>query len=333
MGLHVGLVGAGRIGAVHARSLAHHPLVDRLSVTEPDRARASRLAEEVGARHAASVEVMLEDGVQALVVAAATPAHAPLIKLAAGAGLPCFCEKPITLDLASTDQALGIVERSGTLLQIGFQRRFDAGYQAARAAVRSGGLGEPYLVRAASHDPDHPPAEYVPASGGIWRDMLIHDFDIVPWVLGQDVTEVYADGVAHSRLFSDHGDVDAASALLRCEGGALGVVTASRLDPLGYDVRLEVFGSADSVAVGWGERTPLRSLEPGVGPPAGPPWRNFIDRFEPAYQAEMDAFIRAVIEGGESPCGGAEARRALQVALAAERSRVQHRPVRVVDVQ
>jgi myo-inositol 2-dehydrogenase/D-chiro-inositol 1-dehydrogenase len=332
MGLHVGLVGAGRIGAIHARTLAANPRVDRLSVTDPDPGRAATLAAAVGAAQAESPEAMLEGGVQALVIAAATPAHAPLIRLAAGACLPCFCEKPIALELEATDEALGQVERSGVLLQIGFQRRFDAGYLAAREAVRTGRLGRPFLARAAGHDPAPPPEEYVAGSGGLWRDMLIHDFDVVPWVLGQQVTEVYADGEAHDALFDRHGDIDAGAALLRFDGGTLGVMTSSRLDPLGYDVRLELFGSADSVAVGLGDRTPLRSLEPGARAPAGPAWPDFLDRFGAAYVAELEAFLRAAVEGGESPCSGADARRALCVALAAERSRAEHRPVRVEEV-
>jgi myo-inositol 2-dehydrogenase/D-chiro-inositol 1-dehydrogenase len=332
VGLHVGLVGAGRTGAIHARTLAGHPLVSRLSLTDTDPERAAALAAAHGAIHADSPESMLDGGAQALVIAAATPAHAPLIRLAADACLPCFCEKPIALDLEATDEALGHVERAGILLQIGFQRRFDAGYRAARAAVRSGDLGEVYLVRAAAHDPVPPPEEYLAGSGGLWRDMLIHDFDVVPWVLGQEVTEVYADGVAHNPAFSRHDDVDAGAALLRFDAGALGVVTSSRLDPLGHDVRLELFGSADSVAVGLGERMPLRSLEPGAGAPVGPAWRDFLDRFGPAYEAELDAFLQAAVEGGGSPCSGADARRALRVALAAGRSKAEHRPVSVEEM-
>jgi myo-inositol 2-dehydrogenase / D-chiro-inositol 1-dehydrogenase len=332
MGLQVGLVGAGRIGTLHARTLAAHPRVDGLSVSDPDAERAASVAATAGAAHAESPEALLEWGAEALVIAAATPAHAPLIRLAARAGLPCFCEKPIALDLETTDQALRDVEESGILLQIGFQRRFDAGYLAARDAVCSGALGEPLLVRAAAHDPLPPPEEYIAGSGGLWRDMLIHDFDVVPWVLGREVVEVYADGVAHDPVFARHGDIDAGAALLRFDGGTLGVLTSSRLDPLGHDVRLEVFGSRDSVVVGLGERTPLRSLEQGAAGAAAPAWRDFVERFGAAYAAELDAFLKAVTEGGVSPCNGAEARRALLVAMAAERSIAEHRPVRVEEI-
>lgn len=332
MGLHVGLVGAGRIGKIHAATLAGHPLVGRLSLTDPDHEQAARLAALHGAEEEESPESMVDRGIEALVIAAATPAHAPLIRLAAAACVPCFCEKPIALDLETTDDALKHVERSGTLLQVGFQRRFDAGYAAVRAAVHSGAVGDVYLIRATAHDPVPPSEEYVAGSGGLWRDMLIHDFDVLPWMLGQEVTEVYADGSAHDHIFTRHGDVDTGTALLRFSGGTLGVVTSSRVDPLGHDVRVELFGSADSVAVGLGERTPLHSLEPGARPLEGPAWRDFQERFGPAYVAEMDAFLRAVVDRGESPCSGADARRALQVALAAQLSEAEHRPVRVEEM-
>jgi myo-inositol 2-dehydrogenase / D-chiro-inositol 1-dehydrogenase len=331
-GMRIGLLGTGRIGAFHARSLAANPLVSDLVVHDAVPDRAERLAEELHARCAASPEALVAAGVDALVIAAATPAHAPLLHLAAGAGLPAFCEKPVALDLETTDGVLERVAAAGTLLQVGFQRRFDPGYRAAREAVSSGSLGELYLVRAAGHDPAPPPEEYVATSGGIWRDLLIHDFDVVPWVTGQDVVEVYADGAARSELFERCGDVDTAAAVLRFAGGLLGVVSGSRHDPRGYDVRLELLGSGDSAVVGLDGRTPLRSLEPGVPGPTAPGYRDFMERFATAYRAELQAFLEAVRDGLPSPCSGEEARRALRLAVAAERSRAEHRPVAVWEV-
>jgi myo-inositol 2-dehydrogenase/D-chiro-inositol 1-dehydrogenase len=332
MGMRIGVLGAGRIGAFHARSLAANPLVDRLVVADVDQERAERVAAELDAEAAASPGEVFGAGVDAVVVAAATPAHAALIHLAADARLPVFCEKPIALDLDTTDDVLEHVARAGVLLQIGFQRRFDAGYQAAREAVRGGGLGELYLVRVAGHDPEPPLEAYVAASGGIWRDLLIHDFDVVPWVVDQEVVEVYADGTAHSELFDRYADIDAAAAVLRFRGGLLGVLSGSRHDPRGYDIRLEVFGARDSIAVGLDDRTPLRSVEPNAPGPSGQGYRDFLDRFAPAYRAELQAFLEAVRDGLPSPCTGADARRALRLALTAERSRAQRRPVAVWEV-
>jgi myo-inositol 2-dehydrogenase / D-chiro-inositol 1-dehydrogenase len=330
--MRIGVLGAGRIGAFHARTLAANPLVERLVVCDVDTDRAQRLADELRADAAPTPEALVEAGVDALVIAAATPAHAPLLRLAAKARLPAFCEKPIALDLATTDDVLERVKASGILLQVGFQRRFDPGYLAAREAVRDGRLGELFLVRVAGHDPAPPPEAYLAASGGIWRDLLIHDFDVVPWVVDREVVEVYADGTARSELFDRYDDVDTAAAVLRFSGGLLGVVSGSRHDPLGYDIRMELFGSRDSIAVGLDDRTPLRSVEPNVQAPSAPAYRDFMERFAVAYRAELQAFLEAVRDGTPSPCDGEDARRALRLALTAERSRAEHRPVAIWEI-
>jgi myo-inositol 2-dehydrogenase/D-chiro-inositol 1-dehydrogenase len=331
--MHVGLIGAGRIGAFHARTLKESPLVARLTVADADVSRASKIAAQLGADCAESPQALIDSEIDALVIAAATPAHAELLHLAADASIAVFCEKPIALDLAATDEVIEHVNRAGNLVQIGFQRRFDPGYRAARDAVRSGAVGDVHLVRLATHDPAPPPEAYIAASGGIWLDLAIHDFDIAAWVLGRPVVEVYADGEANTALFARHGDVDAGCAVLRFEGGGLGVTSAARNDARGYDVRMEVFGLRDSLAVGSDGRTPLRSVEPGIGPPREPEYPDFLDRFQAAYGAELDAFLKAVKHRGESPCSVSEARQALVVALAADRSRREHRPVRIDEVR
>jgi myo-inositol 2-dehydrogenase / D-chiro-inositol 1-dehydrogenase len=329
--LHIGLLGAGRIGAFHARVLAASRNVDRLTIADVDSGRARAVADGLGAGFAATPEEVVAAGVDALVIAAATPAHASLIRLAAAARLPAFCEKPISLDMKTTDDVLAGVEKAGILLQIGFQRRFDPGYIAAREAVRSGRLGELLVLRAAGHDPEPPPEDYIAASGGIWRDLHVHDFDILPWVTGCRIVEVYADGSAGEEVFRLNDDVDRAAAVIRFEGGLLGVLTGSRREPLGYDIRLELLGTRDSIAVGMDARTALRSVEPGA-PPPGRGHRDFMERFETAYRAELEAFLGAVDSGRESPCSGEDARTALRVAVAADRSRREHRPVRVEEV-
>lgn len=330
--MHVGLIGAGRIGALHARGLRENSLVDRLTITDVDRDRAANVAASVGAECAESPESLVNSGIDAVVIAAATPAHARLLHMAAHARLPAFCEKPIALDLAATDEVIEHVKKVGTMVQIGFQRRFDAGYRAAHDAVHSGSLGDVHVVRLATHDPKPPPEEYVAASGGIWRDLAIHDFDVAAWVLGQGIVEVYADGDAHDQMFTRHGDIDSACATLRFEGGTAGVLTATRNDPRGYDVRMELFGLKDCVAVGWDDRTPLRSIEPASPPPRALGYTDFIQRFGQAYRVELEEFLKAVRSGGESPCPVTDARRALAVALAADRSCREHRPVRIEEV-
>jgi myo-inositol 2-dehydrogenase/D-chiro-inositol 1-dehydrogenase len=330
--VHVGLVGTGRIGALHARSLKQSPLVSALTIVDADHRRAAAVAAQVGAAQAESPQALLSSGVDALVIAAATPAHAELLHMAADASVPTFCEKPIALDVDATDSVIRHVDRAKLFVQIGFQRRFDAGYRAARDAYATGALGDVHVIRLATHDPAPPPEAYLAGSGGIWRDLAIHDFDIAAWVLGRPVVEVFATGQANAPLFAAHQDVDAACAVLSFEGGIVGALTATRNDPRGYDVRMELFGLRDSVAVGWDQRTPLRSVEPGTPVPSQPGYRDFLDRFEAAYRAELDGFLAAVKGGAESPCSVADARQALVVALAADSSMREHRPVRVDDL-
>jgi myo-inositol 2-dehydrogenase / D-chiro-inositol 1-dehydrogenase len=332
-GIHVGVVGVGRIGAFHARTLAGLREVGRLTVVDDDLERAAGLADELGAEVRETPEALVASGVDALVIATSTPGHVPLLSLAAGAGVPAFCEKPVALELDTMDAVIGEVDRAGILVQIGFQRRFDAGYLAARDAVAGGALGTLLLLRAATHDPAPPPDGYIAASGGIFRDLHIHDFDAIRFVTGREVTEVYADGaVRETPWFEQYGDVDAAAAVLRIADGTLAVLTGTRHDPLGYDVRLEVFGTRDSIVVGADDHTPLRSVEPGAPRPAGAGYRDFVERFEPAYGAELEAFVTAVRRGGPSACTLADARAALAVALAAGRSRTERRPVSIEEV-
>jgi myo-inositol 2-dehydrogenase/D-chiro-inositol 1-dehydrogenase len=331
--LHVGVIGVGRMGAFHVETLRALDGVSAVTLTDADLGRAAQVALELGAEVAPTPEGLVEAGVDALVITTPTPGHAPLLRLAAAAGLPAFCEKPTALDLATIDEVIGSVERAGILVQIGFQRRFDVGYRAAHDAVAAGALGKLLVVRAATHDPTPPDEDYVAHSGGIFRDLHIHDFDAVRYVTGEQIVEVYADGaVRESPWFERYGDVDAAVATLRLSGGGLGILSGTRHDPLGYDVRLEVFGTADSIAVGVDARSPLRSVEPGATHARGAGYPNFLVRFAPAYRAELAAFVDALHTGGDTLCGLDEARAALVVALAADRSRAERRPVAIEEV-
>ncbi|MDX3767201.1 MULTISPECIES: Gfo/Idh/MocA family oxidoreductase [unclassified Streptomyces] len=331
--MRIGLIGTGRIGSFHAGVLARHPAVDTLVVTDTDGARAAAVAARTGAAVAGSVAEVLRAGVDAVVIASATSAHAELIATAASAGLPAFCEKPIALDPAGTLSALREVERAGSVLQLGFMRRFDAGYAAARTAVRGGALGRLHTLRAVTSDPAPPPAAYLPHSGGLFRDCLVHDFDILRWVTGREVVEVYATGSdAGPAMFRAAGDVDTAAALLTLDDATLATATATRCNGAGYDVRMELAGELGQIAVGLDERTPLTSVEPqGPAAPAKP-WPGFLERFAPAYEAELDAFVRVVRGEQANPCDGREALHALRIAEACELSRREHRPVAVAEI-
>jgi myo-inositol 2-dehydrogenase/D-chiro-inositol 1-dehydrogenase len=330
--MRMALIGAGRIGTLHARLLSATPGIDQLVVADAMADRAATVAGVVGARAAATIEEAL-DGADAVVIAAATDAHAELIRAALKRRLPTFCEKPLALDLGDTIALAGEIERAGIPFQLGFQRRFDAAYMEARRLVESGELGTLYAVRLAGHDPAPPHESYIPASGGLFRDFSIHDFDVLRWLTGDEVAEIYADGAVRGfEVFAKYGDVDTATATLRLAGGALAVMTVARHDPLGYDIRTELFGSKDSVAVGLGPRMPLRSVEPGVPPPAGPTWQNFLVRFEDAYRAEFAAFVRVARGELSSPCTPRDGVEALRVAEAATLAVREHRIVKLSEI-
>ncbi|MGW0936072.1 Gfo/Idh/MocA family protein [Streptomyces sp. NPDC002666] len=331
--MRIGLLGTGRIGSFHAGVLARHPAVEALVMADAEPARAVSVARRTGARAVATATEVFDAGVDAVVIASATSAHAELIGRAARAGLPAFCEKPVALDLAGTLGALREAERTHSVLQLGFMRRFDAGYAAARAAVRGGALGRLHTVRTATSDPAPPPAAYLPLSGGLFRDCLIHDFDMVRWVTGREVTRVYATGSdAGPPMFRAAGDVDTAAALLTLDDGTLVTATSTRCNGAGYDVRMELAGEADQIAVGLDGRTPLTSAEPdGPGAPADP-WPGFLERFAAAYEAELDAFVRLVRGEAANPCDGREALSALRIAEACEISRRERRAVELAEI-
>ncbi len=333
--MQVGVVGLGRIGRFHARVLAETDGVDGVAVSSRSAERAADVAAEIGGRTAPDYDSLLSE-VDAVVIASATDTHAGLIERAAAAGVAVFCEKPIALDLETTDAAIGRVGEAGVPLQVGFQRRFDAGYRRAREAAQAGELGTVYAARTASHDPSPPPESFLAASGGIYRDFMVHDIDAVRFVLEREIVEVRADAsvpdaMPDAESFRSAGDAACATALLRCDDGTVVVATASRHDPRGYDVRMELFGSEDSVMVGWDERLALRSLEPGA-PAPGAGWPEFLVRFEPAYRAELAAFLDVARGRRDNPCPPADARAALRVAIACDRSLAERRPVAVEEV-
>ncbi|MGQ4387820.1 Gfo/Idh/MocA family protein [Streptomyces sp. SAS_270] len=332
--MRIGILGLGRIGAFHASTLAGLDAVDSLVVTDPVAAAAASAAERFGAKAVDSPEALFASGVDGIVIAAATDAHPSLILAAVRAGVPVFCEKPVARTVEESLDVLRAVEDSGVEVQIGYNRRFDAGCVAARKAVVSGELGPLHTVRSTTLDPAPPPAAYIAVSGGIFRDCSVHDFDIVRWVTGREVTEVYAAGGNRGAEFiAAAGDVDTASAVLTLDDGTLAVISNTRHNARGYDVRLELHGMKDSIAVGLEDRLPLRSVEPGVTFPAGTPHTFFMDRFADAYRAELTAFTEVVAGRSASPCTVADAVEASWIAEACTLSLAEHRPVRLEDVR
>ncbi|MET8696030.1 Gfo/Idh/MocA family oxidoreductase [Streptomyces bauhiniae] len=332
--MRIGILGLGRIGVFHAETLSALDAVTSLVVADPVADAAKAAAERYGAQVADSPEALLAAGVDGLVIAAATDAHPALIRAGVAAGVPVFCEKPVARTIAEGVAVLDAVRESGVPIQIGFNRRFDAGFMAARAAVRSGELGKLHTVRSTTLDPAPPPAAYVAASGGIFRDCSVHDFDMIRWVTGREVTEVYAVGGNRGAAYiGEAGDADTTSAVLTLDDGTIAVVSNSRHNARGHDVRMELLGFADSLAVGLDDRLPIRSAEPGVTFPSGTPHDFFMDRFTDAYRAELTAFTEVVAGTRPSPCTVEEALEAGWIAEACTLSLREHRPVTLAEVR
>ena len=235
--MRIGLLGAGRIGALHARTLRNTPGVDELIVADMDAGRAAAVAADVDAASATVDEAIAR--ADALVIASPTPTHASLIRRAVEAGRPAFCEKPLAGDLAETIDLVAQIEASGLPFQLGFQRRFDPAYLEAKRLADAGALGDVYLVRLIAHDHTPPPDAYIPVSGGLFRDSSVHDFDALRWITGQEVVEVYAAGaVRHHQQFARYGDIDTGAVILTLADGTIGTLGQTRHNPRGYDIRM-----------------------------------------------------------------------------------------------
>ena len=313
--MRLGLIGLGRIGAFHAQTLHDLDRVDSLVVTDADPDVTATVAARVCAEPVDSPEKLLAAGVDGVLIAAATAAHPALLLAAVDAGLPVFCEKPLAADIAD---AVSVAAKIGDApVQIGYPRRFDAAFLAARAAVVSGELGALHTVRSTTLDPAPPPAAYLAGSGGLFRDCSVHDVDAVRWVTGREVVEVFAVGRGEG-LFAELGDVSSASVLLTLDDGTIGVISNSRYNARGYDVRLEVHGALDSVAAGLDDGLPLGF---------------FMDRLAAAFRAELGAFVEFVAGERPSPCTVPDALEVAYVAEAATLSLHKHRPVRIEEVR
>ncbi len=322
--LNIAVIGAGRIGQIHARNVAAHPGARLMGVADPDAAAAGRLAGECG-----SVAISLDAAfdAQAVLICAPTPTHADYIERAAKAGRAVFCEKPVDLSAERVRACLAVVQAAGTPLMVGFNRRFDPHFAALKARLDGGEIGNLELLTIISRDPNPPPPSYVAASGGLFRDMMIHDLDMARFLLGEEPVEIFA---AASCLVDPGigaaGDVDTAAVTLRTASGKLCQISNSRRATYGYDQRIEAHGAGGLLRAGNMTATTVE-LADGRGFNTDPALPFFLQRYAAAYRAELDTFITAVNAGRSPRPDGRDGLRALELADAATLSARTHAPV------
>jgi myo-inositol 2-dehydrogenase/D-chiro-inositol 1-dehydrogenase len=332
MTVKFGLLGAGRIGRVHARAIRADANAELVAAADAVPSAAEALAREYGCTIRSIEEIEGASDIDAVVICTPTDTHADLIERFARAGKAVFCEKPIDLSVARVRDCLRVVEETGATLMVGFNRRFDPDFMAAKAAIDAGAIGEVEMVTISSRDPGAPPADYIKRSGGIFRDMTIHDFDMARWLLGEEPETVIASAsVLTDPGIGELGDYDSVNVILRTASGRQAVITNSRRATYGYDQRIEVLGSKGSVAA-----ENMREANIEIANEQGftrPPLLNFfMTRYIAAYANEIAGFIRAVNDGGATPTTGEDGLKALALADAAIRSVEEGRAVKVSEI-
>ena len=324
----VGILGAGRIGRLHADNLLRMPGVRVKSIADPYADFGAWPPEHIETGLDPSL-VLDDPEIEAVLICSPTPTHAPFTEAAAAAGKHIFCEKPIDLDPERIRRTVEVVDAAGVKLQVGFNRRFDPTFSRVRQAVVDGDVGDIHIVKITSRDPEAPPVEYVESSGGIFLDMTIHDFDMVRYLTGSEVEEVHAMGaVLIDPAIGEAGDVDTAVTTLKMASGALAVIENSRQAVYGYDQRVEVFGSKGSAEAG-NETANRVTLSAGDGVRSDTPLYFFLERYQASFVAELEAFFASVRDDLEPPVGGRDGLMSVLVGLAAAQSMAENRPVRV----
>jgi myo-inositol 2-dehydrogenase / D-chiro-inositol 1-dehydrogenase len=333
--IRFGVIGAGRIGKIHAENIATRiPGAEVVTIADVDLPAAQELAERL--HIPAAVDdyhaILADPAVDAVAICSSTNTHSQIIIEAARAGKHIFCEKPVDLDLHKIDAALAAVDQAGVKLQIGFNRRFDPNFLHVREMVADGKIGEPHIIRITSRDPAPPPISYIKVSGGIFLDMTIHDFDMARYLSCSEVVEVYtAAGVMVDPEIGKAGDVDTAVILLRFANGAIGTIDNSRKAAYGYDQRVEVFGSGGMVQSL--NNTPDSNVYANAeGVHSAKPLYFFLERYMESFIAEMKAFVQSIQEDTRPPVTGIDGRIPVMIGMAAQKSYLENRPVRLSEI-
>jgi len=334
--VNVGVIGAGRIGRLHAEHLAFRiPEANVIAIADvfPEAAEKCAADFQIPAHAKDHREIMENPDIEAVIICSSTDTHSKMIEEAAAAGKHIFCEKPIDFDLARIDGALEAVDQAGVKLQVGFNRRFDPNFKRVRDVVAEGKIGTPHILRITSRDPEPPPIEYVKVSGGIFLDMTIHDFDMARYLMGDEVSEMYAaGGVMVDAEIGKAGDIDTAVITLCFAGGAIGAIDNSRKAVYGYDQRVEVFGSDGMVGVS--NDTPDRAVYSNVdGVHASLPMYFFVERYTESYIAEMKEFISCILQDRGPGVTGIDGRIPVVMGYAAMKSYEDNRPVKLSEIE
>lgn len=319
--MRIAVIGAGRMGRIRVEDLVTDTRVSEVVVTNRTDARAHEVAEELGATAVNWSDDALLDA-DAFVITTGTDTHLDHLTRLLPLGRPLLCEKPIALTLAHTQRAIDLAERHGTPFQIGFQRRFDPGLRAIHDRIADGGLGTLYSLVLTAHDHEPSGRDFIAGSGGIFRDMHVHDFDQVRWLTGEEIAWVHATAaVRQHRQYAEFDDADTAMIIGATTDGMPFSISGTRHDPVGHDVRLEAFGSTDSVAAGLTARTPLHALpDSDAAWDVRDPYRGFVDRFRAAFLNETRAFVSFSLGEIPNPCPPDSALESLRAAIACEQS-------------
>ncbi len=335
MTIKLGIIGAGRVGRLHANTLTTRiPGAKTLVVADIFKDAAKSAAEDYGIPDFTTdpSELIGSGDVDAIVICSSTDTHCRFIIEAARAGKQIFCEKPIAFDLAEIDEALAAVDEAGVQLQIGFNRRFDANHARVKQAIERGEIGEAHTMTIISRDPAPPPIDYIKVSGGLMMDMMIHDFDLSRFLLGE-VEEIYALGdVKVDPAIGEAGDIDTAKVMLRFESGAFGSIENSRQAVYGYDQRVEVFGSKGAATTGNWHPNAV-TISDAMSVRRDLPLHFFVERYFESYVSEMIAFVDAIANGKTVPVVGNDGRVPVVMAMAGMRSLRENRPVRLDEAE
>ncbi|GKV65852.1 MULTISPECIES: inositol 2-dehydrogenase [unclassified Sporosarcina] len=327
----LGIIGAGRIGRLHAENIITNPNIKLKSISDIFLDSMKDWAEELGIEQIVAdyKDIIEDEEIDAVFVCSPTSTHAGIIKEAASKGKHIFCEKPISFSTEETKEVLEAVESAGVKFQVGFNRRFDRNFSRIHSIVKEGGIGSPQMIKITSRDPAPPPAEYILKSGGLFFDMAIHDFDMARYLACSEVVEVFATGANLVEPYiKEAGDIDTAIITLKFENGALGVIDNSRKAVYGYDQRVEVFGSEGNLTCD-NDRNSSVELSTENGSLKDPLKHFFLERYEEAYHKETIAFIDSIQNDLPLVCSGFDGLQAEIIAKASKTSYEQGRPVKI----